>query len=285
MNKKAMISNFNLTFLILILVFGIHPCAWSQEQRGYRVEVLVLRHLDGAGEPWPAAELPDLEALLDLEARERALAGPPELPEDPFDLAPQPDELLPPLGPFPDEREPWAGVRRLGERSERMQAVWRNLRLSAEFRPEIFLAWEQPGDEPFPLLRIHGEEILARDDAFAHMRYLAPAYAFQYHLESGDMLLKPIPDPKIHYTIDGSIRLRRSRFLHLDLDIGFYSPAPGTFMGLAGPPLLPAHQAYYVFPIRQSRQVRTGRMEYFDSPVLGVLAWVTEIELSDGAPE
>ena len=31
----------------------------------------------------------------------------------------------------------------------------------------------------------------------------------------------------------------------------------------------------------QSRQVRSQRMEYFDGPVIGVLAWITTIPLAD----
>jgi hypothetical protein len=32
-----------------------------------------------------------------------------------------------------------------------------------------------------------------------------------------------------------------------------------------------------VYRLEQTRPVRTGRMEYFDGPVLGVLAWITDI--------
>jgi hypothetical protein len=32
-----------------------------------------------------------------------------------------------------------------------------------------------------------------------------------------------------------------------------------------------------VHRLEQSRPVRSGRMEYFDGPVLGVLAWITDI--------
>jgi hypothetical protein len=38
--------------------------------------------------------------------------------------------------------------------------------------------------------------------------------------------------------------------------------------------------SFLVHRLEQSRVVRTGRMEYFDGPVLGVLAWVTDISES-----
>ena len=42
------------------------------------------------------------------------------------------------------------------------------------------------------------------------------------------------------------------------------------------------------FTLKQSRQVKTGRMEYFDSPVLGVLAYISLVETAaedGGEPE
>jgi hypothetical protein len=40
--------------------------------------------------------------------------------------------------------------------------------------------------------------------------------------------------------------------------------------------------SFQVHELKQSRQVRTGRMEYFDGPVLGVLAWITAVEEESG---
>jgi hypothetical protein len=40
-------------------------------------------------------------------------------------------------------------------------------------------------------------------------------------------------------------------------------------------PLAPAAGTYQVFQIRQNRQVRTGQMQYFDTPQFGVLVLVT----------
>ena len=111
-------------------------------------------------------------------------------------------------------------------------------------------------------------------------------------------LLTPdrLPPPKHFYALDGTISLVRSRFLHLYLDLqqreAVFAPAgapevihmprglrtmptapPGDAVGAD-----PAPTAFRVFSMEQSRQVRTGQVEYFDGPVLGVLAYVTEIE-------
>ena len=54
---------------------------------------------------------------------------------------------------FPDEdlpEEPWADVIAVESMGDVMLEAWRRLRLSARFRPEQYLSWEQSADEPFP---------------------------------------------------------------------------------------------------------------------------------------
>ena len=110
----------------------------------------------------------------------------------------------------------------------------------------------------------------------------------------------PFPEPTVHFTLDGTASLVRSRFLHLQLDMQIREPVfeteapaaevsppplPATIADENETGLLPPRPAGFEFHgLAQRRQVRSGRMEYFDSPVLGVLAWITPIELED-APE
>jgi len=282
---NTMFSVVKRGYLTLSILLATFPTAHAQEETGYRIELLVLRHLESFAVPMPLAELRDLSGLLDLPARARAKGEPDSLPDDPFHLGPSPSELLPPLGLFSDQQGPWAGIAFLEKRSERMDAVWRNLRLSAEFRPEVFLAWEQPAEGPFPELRVHNEEIIWIEDHHAAMRSSRSSYMFHYEVASGELAMAPIPSPVYHYALDGSASLRRSRFLHFGLDLAFRSLAPGAEPGKAGPPLRSAQGVFQVYELRQSRQIRTQRMEYFDSPVLGALLWVSEIEWNKGATE
>lgn len=259
--------------------------AAAQDKTGYRVELLVLRHLEGNAEPRSVPDLPDLSNVLDPLSGSGPNDDAAGVTEDPFYLGPPDAELLPPVGPFPDAQGPWSDLVFLEQRSERMNAVWRNLRLSGEFRPEAFLAWEQPAEEPFPELRVHNEEVLLIEDPYAAARATDSPYVFHYDLEHGALRLAPIPEPAYHYVLDGSVRLRRTRFLHFDLDLAFWAGAAGTPAGMAGPPLRADYGGYRAYELRQSRQVRTDRMEYFDSPVLGALLWVTEIEMDNGSDE
>jgi hypothetical protein len=51
-----------------------------------------------------------------------------------------------------------------------MQEAWRRLRLSAPFRPQQYLSWEQGNQEPFPALRIHDLEVVLVKDPKARER-------------------------------------------------------------------------------------------------------------------
>ncbi len=106
-------------------------------------------------------------------------------------------------------------------------------------------------------------------------------YQFQYSLESGEVKLAPLPEPRLHYVVEGAVSLRRSRFLHFDLDLDYRMPAPATVLDIPGPPYLPEYQGHLVHELKQSRQVRTERMEYFDSPVLSALVWISEVERAE----
>lgn len=290
-----MISTRKVIFLTLFLITLHAGAATAEEQSYYRVEALVLRHLDSMAEARAVAELTDFSIALDLEDRDQTRAQAALYSDDPFFPELTDAALLPPVGPFPDA-EPWAEITFLTDRSERMSAVWRNLRLSESFRPEAFLAWEQPSEEPFPLLHLRNARVIRTDDPWSESRTLpwnlAPSeeedglppardYVFSLDIEAAILSLEPLPEPTIFYEIEGTIRLRRSRFLHIDLDLEFREPTPAALNQLPGPPLLPQYQGYLVHRLKQSRQVRTERMEYFDSPWMGVLVWVTEIEVSD----
>jgi hypothetical protein len=77
------------------------------------------------------------------------------------------------------------------------------------------------------------------------------------------------------YLLEGTIRLVRERFLHLDIDLLLSKPQaafiPGQAMDMPDP----------VYELKETRRVRRGELHYFDNPYLGVIAQVVAYE----APE
>jgi hypothetical protein len=300
---------------IILFLIGVldHGTALAQSSR-YRVELLVLSHLDNQALPIEEPALTDYTTALDL-------LVPPDDEEDAAEASPQEPE--PPAadvvaaadGGGVDElaADPVSLVVHLPEMGPEMQDAWRRLRLSGPFRPLQHLAWEQSGDEPFPTLRLHDEEVVMTDDPWADLRLLQAedvstavfGDAAGLAQQTGDSEAE-LPDPRVYYRLDGTAKLRRSRFLHLHLDFEWRepvyaapapaaadpigntdpsaaAPAPAKLRSVSPPGAAidtnagPRPSAFLVHSLRQNRQIKTGRMTYFDSPMLGVLALVTDV--------
>ena len=277
----------------------------------YRVELLVFRHLDGTEEGSPEAVLRDFSAALDL------LTPPEAITEgDPTDKAVEPSvphatETSPGVAAIVEgeealtEEEP--PVELVEAQSEAMQHAWRRFRASAGFRPEQFLAWEQSMATPFPTIRVHDLEVLKEIDAVTGlpMGEEIPDAPVEFN----DTTRKPdetaaagekgaedvLPPPNIRfYRIDGTSRLSRTRFLHLDIDLewreplagGVPVPNPSSESVVETTPVTDdsiapgdiTEDAWVVHKLSQSRQVRTNKYEYFDGPTFAVLAMITRID-------
>lgn len=284
--------------ILIIFAFLFSEKAISQDTR-YRVELLVLTHLYHDEEPREALRLTDYSQALDFlspaepeEVTDEQTAG--ETPDSAADSS-DPNEPRDPDNSGTLTEEDPNRVVHIEEMGDEMSAAWRRLRASGPFRPEQYLSWEQGDQEPFPVLRIHSPDVVLTDDPWAGLRPEADEQAGEtvvFADAAGLNALREdpdaeLPDPVRYFRLDGSASLTRSRFLHLDLDIQHREPlltAPGAadFASGSNEYESPAPDLFRVFELKQRRQVRTGRMEYFDSPVLGVLAYITSIEPETG---
>jgi len=268
-----------LNYLILFIICLLVATPVLAQDTRYRVELLVLTHLHHAQEPRELPFLEDYSPAMDLLA-------PPE-PEEEEEEVEDGDTLVLEI-PEPEEPDPNAIVH-IEEMSEVMREAWRRLRLSAPFRPEQYLSWEQGNTEPFPALRIHDKEVLMVVDPYAEQRLElleqeeTTVFTDPAGLDGLDETEEPeLPDPVLFYRLDGSVTLKRTRFLHLELNLQLRE-AVWDEESLARAELMapetekPQPSAFQVFALRQSRLVKTRRMEYFDGPVLSVLAFITSI--------
>ena len=324
---------FYRVFLTIILI--LFTAQGMAEERRYRVEILVLSLLQHEAVPSDAEWLRDFSSSLDFlktEEGEETQDGdarvelPMVNPGDDEKVADEHWNTETATGQetdselFPDEdlpEEPWADVIAVASMSDVMIEAWRRLRLSALFRPEQYLSWEQSADEPFPSLRIHDLEVLLIDDPYADLREIEAVDAEEEIEQEDEKTVlftdqaielpvdamaqadgesaeeSELPEPTLFYRIDGTVTLRRMRFLHLDLDLELrqavfdeqpLTPAPiVNGESDTNEQELPLPSSFLIHKLKQSRQVKSQRMEYFDSPVLGVLAWITSFEIEDEA--
>lgn len=228
----------------------------------YRVEVLVFRHT--GTEPTPAT----VEHLRPfLQAAELQPPGP--------DQPPHPHTATLVDMPY-----------RLPEDGDFLKQTWSRLDRLAGYEPLLRMTWEQNQVDYHPPVRVHDAEVIVEELHF-------PTSLVWLDLDSDDPFapyLAPL------YRLDGTVQLRRSRFLHLDLDLEYriddpawlqaapLPPAPGLVQPEAAPPdaQAPTPEAgppepFRVHRLRSSRQIRSNEVHYFDTAYLGVLARVTSI--------
>lgn len=223
----------------------------------YRVEVVLFAYIepDAGGEFW--YENPGLPARrqsirLVMETAEpvsRAAPGPPEE-----------DDLKPYLA-LPKQDYRLAGVRRV-------------LASSREYRPLLHVAWQQPG------LDARNVRAVRLDNTRFEKK---TAQQVEVEPEPGQVREEPeyTPPPKV---FDGTVRLRKSRFLHLDVDFAYF---PDT---LEQPDLDVPEQARrhgrlsadYV-RLTESRRIKPDGLNYFDHPLFGLIVEVSKIKSADDA--
>lgn len=269
-----------ITYLILFVFVSVLADDVSADTDRYRVEVILLSHLHHAEQPREIKWLKDFSTALDF------LTPAQEAEDD--DSA---EEIVEELPPDPN------AVVHVEEMSSVMQEAWRRMRRSAPFRPEQYLSWEQGSEAPFPVLRMHDLETVQIDDPWFEQRLALEEDAANNTEvqtispdEAEDDPADLLPAPISYYRLDGTVMLERKRFLHLVLNLQMreavfeeeladqfaLTASPDRFSAEGLPPVKPS--SFLVFNLQQSRQVKTARMEYFDGPVLSVLAYVSHIE-------
>ena len=248
----------------LLWSLACSAAAGAQSDR-YRIDVIVFEHRNGASTPAQERALESFTGLYELDS-----------------------------GAMP------AAPQRLRTADGEFEAIWQRLERLAAYQPLTRLSYEQTVYDYHPAVRLHNEVVLAYAPDASHKN-------------------TPIPDPDLPaiaaqgtgentvplYQLDGSIQLRRSRFLHVDLDLeyrldgpawalafpgqralepGFSwvgnAPEPVSVDGADDEPLESGRVTPIPFELhrlRQSRQVKSDTLQYFDSAFLGAIVRVSAI--------
>lgn len=203
------------------------------------------------------------------------------------------------------------------DKSQRMEGVWHRLRTSKGYRPLVYSSWVQNNIDYYPPFRIHDEVVLESqiraptNIVVADLQAQDPLHAFRstfYRLDGNVQL-----------------RLSRFLHINLDLEYrvpaknpkrtaatAFSPQAPGgnAVKGEYGPGNNAVHNQaasseitagsvtpgaarrgvqdlaeYDVYRLKQSRQIKTDRLQYFDSPWFGALILVIPIAAESPQPQ
>lgn len=148
---------------------------------------------------------------------------------------------LPQSSPLPGSPQPF---QQLGDANQTLASALTRLTASRDYHPLLHLAWRQP--------------VTAQADA--------PAVHI-YSGEDSDGTEGSAPTDAPARELDGTVRVSRNRFLHIDMDLLFQES------GAAGP-----DASGRTFRLRQSRRVNSGEVHYFDHPAFGALIRLTPYE-------
>lgn len=241
-----------ILILLLFLTEATARAAW------YQVEVIVFEQLrpDLGGEVW--FENPGLPSRADSinlitdipDAAKGVKAGQGERLPDNSGLIPY--MALP------------GGALRL-QRDERI------LKLSADYRPLLHIAWQQPGYDKEDGRAVHLEQLVEAENP---EDTLPPELAEIQIKEDGYVPPEPL--------IDGTIRLRTTRFLHVDVDIAYF---PEKFLQIlrsqrqsaVNPQQLVVNRNADYVRLTETRKIKLNELHYFDHPLFGVLLQVSRL--------
>ncbi len=263
-----MIAHYKLNVIIgLLVLFFISPAnaAW------YQVEIIVFEHLSPSadGELWyENPGLPDRSNSIELIAE---LAESQEAPLDmaltgqKFETIQQKSiELIPYL--------------QLGEENLRLEGIQRVLKLSREYRPLMHIAWQQPSLTPTSTRAVHIQKF---EEPETQIEDLLPQKPEDLAVMPNATNITDDAYQVLELIFDGTIRVRSSKFLHVDVDIAYFPKflLEETVRTNDSDSLFVSQHADYV-RLQESRKIKLNEIHYFDHPIFGAILRVSRLKIN-----
>ncbi len=267
----------------------VGACLLASVARGdeapvYRVDVIVFAHLGGQSDQRLAEGPADYSAYPDPLTNARASDWSPPDEQDPLSLEEQSRR---------DALATLDQIRALENIEQRSDGQFRGgpayppqwVGLEAP-TPEMARSWQRLVDSSrhTPLAWRSWFQALDRGDRGAWSRISAGSLLDLDWLEAEAVAPEFLPEqppypfllPRSWHRLDGVIRLRQRQFMHIDVDLVWQTPVEASPSPLAADWYQPA--GIEIHPLKQSRSIRPGRIEYFDSSQLGMLLRVERWE-------
>ncbi len=252
-------------FITLVASFFI----WPLQAAWYQVEVIVFENLESVsnGELWyENPGLPDrsnsIALITELADNEEGLIDAPVVEGENQIIQQNKAELIPYL--------------QIAEGKLRMDGIHRVLKLSREYRPHMHVSWQQPGLSSAIARAVHIQKF-AEPDLITREQNLGQT-------ENNSGVLSDEMENKYQVKdliFDGTIRLRSSRFLHVDVDIAYFPEFLSEQNETINEDnsLFVQQQADYV-RLQESRKIKLNEIHYFDHPFFGVIIRASRLNLN-----
>lgn len=279
--------------LSLILLLGLSTnvfaaVAETVEEQWYEIEIIIFENLDQAGissESWPNNPgLPNYNDAIEL--------MPPQTTTPENSEAINLDNVFSTDSAMPDESAGPAVTEELPAAepalpepfqmlpNDELNLTAQEIKLSSSEHhyPLLHVAWRQPvlSQEEAKAVHIYSNMEQAQTD---DMQSSLEALAIPPHNEFFTYQASPDEESPMN-VIDGTIKITRGRYLHLEADILYrVQPEDNNQFNIFG--FKKHDEELTVFRMQESRRLRSGELHYFDHPLFGMLVMITPYQLPD----
>lgn len=307
--------------------------AAEEEMTWYAIEIIVFERASEIGrnaEAWPSE--PGLPSLADAIELSREGLTPEELTGDAPSEAPTevtvetdvvPIAPTPPIPPIPSTPMPRA-FQLVPEEEYRLTDAWERLNKSSAYRPLLHIGWIQPGYPSEEARLVHVRNSNATLGTVDSSVEEGVAEGVTEGVEEGveksvdedaatpsfgnEEGFAPTLSPRITFArdpskvaLDGTLRVHRARYLHVEADLLYYRPldgdtsvAPASGDAPDAAPMLDSPDTALIehllaeddvaprlFRLTESRRMRSRELHYLDHPLFGMLVEVWPVELPE----
>jgi hypothetical protein len=249
---------------LFILFASPSQAAW------YQVEIIVFKNLDpdSNGELWyENPGLPDRTNSIELIA---------ELADDEEDeievSSTEPEQLK-----IPQNKAELIPYLQLDEDKFRLESIQRVLKLFKEYRPLMHVSWQQPSLTPTTVRAVHIQKY--EEPETTVINEIETTGSNSEDSQFSDQNINEDIYQVLDLIFDGTIKLRSSRFLHVDVDIAFFPEFLAQAENRQEEGLFVQQQADYV-RLQESRKIKLNEIHYFDHPFFGVVLRASRLNLN-----
>ncbi len=158
----------------------------------------------------------------------------------------------------------------LDKKRNRMNGIYRVLRLSSEYRPLYHVSWQQEATERRKSRHVHIQKLEGEGTT------LVTKSAESVESEEEPEFLEELVMPdKI---IDGSIRIRSGFYLHADIDLSYFKQLPPENKTIRSS--ADSFQSDFdknIVKLKETRKIKLNEIHYFDHPMYGVILQVSRL--------
>lgn len=261
--------------LVLALLPGAVSLSWAAatipapaQDPWYEIELIVFEH---GGESAQGARW-------NGEAGLPALPHGVELTRAPLPFAPDIAEETPSGAPL--HSSGLSAFQLLRDTELRLATAMNRLIVSQRYTPLLHVAWRQPvtAEQGFRGVHVHSGLGREEEDAIGDLGLEVAAAPLTGAAPGTLFAAGPANDAEAN-AVEGLVRLSRSRFLHLNVDLRYRKPgARGESSLFSIFNRQPA--ATELYRLQQAKRVRSGELQYFDHPRFGAIVLITPFDAS-----